>query len=1200
MLRHLRVLTLSAIVAGLAFAGSPLAGQSQMGPVATEFEGLHFRSIGPATMSGRVSDFAVVESNPAVYYVGTAHGGVWKTTSNGAMFEAQFQDMGLISIGALAVSQSNPDLVWAGTGESNNRQSTSWGDGVYKSTDGGKTWRFMGLRESRHVNRIVMDREDNNIVFVGATGPLFGSGGDRGLYKTTDGGATWKQVIKVDADTGVNDVVQSSTDRQTLYASTYQRRRVQCCMNGGGPGSGIWKSTDLGETWTRLSNGLPQGPMGRIGLDVYRRSANIVYATIEAEAPPGGRGGGGGGAAPDPAAAAAAAGGAGAAGGAAAAGGGGRGRGGRGGGGAAGGAGAAGAQAGAAQAGGQAGPGGGAGGGQNGLYRSDDGGASWRRVSTANPRPMYFSQVRVDPSNPDRVYMGGVGLHMTNDGGKSMATDAAQAIHDDIHAIWINPNNPDHILIGGDGGVAVSYDMSRTWVQLPNLPLGLFYHVSYDMETPYNVCGGLQDNYTWCGPSQVRFVRGIANHDWFQVQGGDGFVGMPDLRDSRIIYSESQDGNMQRKNKITGESKNIRPSAANVMPASDGQSLRFNWDSPMILSPHSSGVLYVAGNRVFKSTDRGDSYVAISPDLTQNLNRADIVTMGVVGRDIRIAANDGISAWGTIVSLAESPKLAGVYYTGTDDGTVSMSKDEGKTWTNVTSNMPGFPAGAWVSEVVPSRFDAATVYITVDAHRLNNYGTYIWMSTDYGATFRSINGNLSTEVVKTLTEDPKNPEVLYIGTETGLFLTLDRGRTWRRLKANLPTVRVDEIAIHPRENALILGTHGRSIWILDHLEPIQEYAAAQSSSADVKLFSIPNGMQWRTKDDRNDEFWGHQFFVGENPPSEAVIPFYVKRAVGDVKLKITDALGKDIRELNAAGRNEPGFQTVCWDMRVQPIGPIGGAPAPGGAGPGGRGAAAAAAAQGRGGPGGGPGGGLTGIPSPMPVSGVNPRNPCGGGGGGGGFGGGGGGGALAGPLVLPGTYNVALVVDGRTIETKPMKVVTDPALQMTDAQQKRYYDMVMELHEQQRRAAEMADRLGPLYTQMTDIAGKIGGIANVPAAVKAQFEAANKEFDGIRVKFGVPPPQGGGAAGGPGGGGRGGGPPPNPADLAATVGQVKAQILMFQELPSDTLVKRHQDIRLALPRAIADANTFLVSRAMPLSQALKKYDLALTVPAPVK
>ena len=1182
MLRHLRLVSLCAVLLGLALSPSvlgqaPATPAAPAIPVATEFDGLHFRSIGPASMSGRVSDLAVYEANPAIFYVGTAHGGVWKTTSAGAMFEPQFQDMGLMSIGDVTVSQKDPNLVWVGTGESNNRQSSSWGDGVYKSTDGGKTWRHMGLRESRHVNRIVIDPVDNNIVFVAATGPLWGSGGDRGVYKSTDAGATWKLVLKgVDANTGANDLVQAFTDRNILYASMYTRQRSQCCFNGGGTGAGIWKSTDLGETWTRLTATLPQGQLGRIALDVYRNSANLVYALIEADAPSGA-------AAPDGRAGAAGAG----AGAGAAGGGGGGGRGGGG------------------------GFGGGGGASQSGLYRSDDGGATWRRVNPTNPRPMYFSQVRIDAKNPDRVYMGGVGLHMTNDGGQSMATDAAFAIHDDIHAIWLNPNNPEHLIIGGDGGAAVSYDMSRTWIQYPNLPLALYYHVSVDMDTPYNICGGLQDNYNWCGPSATRFGRGIKNTDWYQVQGGDGFVVLTDPRDSRYVYSESQDGNIQKKNRITGEARNIRPNFQNVIPAPAEGALpfRWNWDTPMVLSATDPTALIVAANKVFKSNDRGDSWTAISPDLTTNADRNEITFMGVRNADIRLSRNDGIVAYATIVSLAESPKQAGVYFTGSDDGVVGMSRDGGKTWdTKVAARMPGFPAGGYVSEVVPSRFDSASVYITVDAHRHNDYNTYIWVSNDSGTTFRSLNANLRGEVVRTLLEDPKNADVLYLGTETGLFVTLDRGKSWRRLKANLPTVRIDEMIVHPRDNALILGTHGRSLWVLDHLEPIQEYAAAQAAAtSDTRLFSVPTGLQFRMKDDQNEEFWGHQFFLGENPPTDAVIQFHLKKPVTDLRIKITDAAGRDIREIVVPNnRNQAGLQTVCWDMRLQPIpapGGAGGAGGPGAAGGragGGGGGGGQAGQGGRGGPGGGPGGGLTGIPTPLPESGVDPVNPCGGGGGGGGGGFGGGGGGNMGPLVYPATYNVALMVGGKAVDTKPMRVVLDPAIQMNDLQAKRYFDVVADLHEMQRRGAEMTAALNPLHTQMTEVGPKVKGMANVPDAVKAQLDAMTKEFDTVRVKFGVPPapaPQGGGRGGG--GGGFGGGAPANPADLVARAGAIKAQMMAFQDTPSDTLMKQYNDVKLALPRAVTEANTVLV-KAMALSQALKKYDINVNVPAPVK
>jgi hypothetical protein len=1017
------------------------------------------------------------------------------------------------------------------------------------------------------------------------------------------------------------------SDPKIIYASLYQRRRTACCVNGGGPGSGIWKSVDGGDNWTRLTGGgLPGGSLGRIGLDVYRRSANIIYAAIEAGGG-GGRGGGGGG-------------------------GGGGGRGG--------GAGRGGAvDTTAAGRGGRAGAGrGGAappvsvsglatedlpvpvggGGGGTGVYRSDDGGQTWRRASANNPRPLYFSQMRIDPNSPDRIYMGGVGLQMSIDGGVSFATDAAQAIHDDIHAIWIDPGNSNHLLIGGDGGVAASYDMSKTWQFMPNLPVGLFYHVGFDMETPFNVCGGMQDNYDWCGPSATRHSTGILNSDWIQIQGGDGFVAIPDLRNSRIVYSETQDGALQRHNIFTGESKTIRPSAANTPNAPAGENFRFQWDTPMIISPVDPGILLVGANHLFKSTDRGDSWTMLGGDLTKNVNRDTVVTMGVRGADITNSRNDGISSYSTLMTIAESPKMPGLYFTGSDDGVVSMSKDGGKTWENVTSRMPGFPAGGFVSEVVPSRFDAATVYVTVDNHRLNDYATHMWVSTDMGATFRSLNGNLSGENARTLTEDTHNPDVLYIGTETGIFLSLDRGKSWRRFKANLPFVRVDEITLHPRDNAMLVATHGRDLWILDHLEPIQEYAAAQTASADAKLFSVPNALLWKAHDDFNANFWGHQFFAGENPPSDAVIQFYVKRPVTGLALRITDVAGKTIRDLAVpANRNQPGIQTVCWDFRVDPIPAIdagGGGAAPGapgapgggaaggagggrggraagggagGAGAGGGGAAGGGGGGGRGG--GGAGGPVPGVPAQQPSAGYLPANPCGGGGGGrGGGGGGGGGGGTAGPQVLAGTYNVSLLIGDKVIETKPMKVVVDPQLQVSDTQQKRWFDIVMDLHDMQRRGTVTAGTLTALMAQMPDVATKVKDNSNVPTAVKTQFQAFNTEFDALSAKFGVtaPTPGGltvvaggrGGRGGGAGGGGRGGGRGGGGADSANVLGRagnVKGQIMGFWELPSDYLMKQYTDVKVALPRAITDARAFFV-KAMAMSQTLKKYNITLTVP----
>ncbi len=1143
-----------ALAVMLAVAAHTLVGgseQASAGATATgPFDSLHFRPIGPASMSGRISDLAVYELNPAIFYVGTAHGGVWKTTNHGTTFEAQFQDQGLMSIGDVTISQSNPDLVWVGTGEANNRQSTSWGDGVYKSTDGGKTYTFMGLRTSRHINRIVIDPKDNHVVFVAAVGSLWGPGGERGVYKTTDGGRTWRQVLKVDDDTGANDLVMDPQNNQVLYASTYQRRRSACCMNGGGPGSGIWKSTDGGETWTRLKgNGLPDGPLGRIALDVYRRRPSILYALIEGPAQPGGGRGGaaaGGEEGPGPTQAPPQ---------------------------------QAAAQTAAARPGGR-GIATGVGPAPTGLYRSDDGGATWRKVNNVNPRPMYFSQVRIDPNDPDVVYLGGVGLHQSLDGGKTVNTSVAPRIHSDHHAIWIDPANSDHLIIGNDGGLAVSWDRAKTWSFLPNLPVGLFYHVSYDMAVPFNVCGGMQDNYSWCGPSAVRGSAGIANHHWATLQGGDGFVVLQDPGDYRVAYSESQDGNLVRVDRVTFETISIRP-----QPAPGEPPYRWHWDTPLILSPHDPKVLYTAANKVFRSPDRGLSWAPISPDLTTGADRDEVEVMGVKMRDVRIARNDGIAAWPSIVSLAESARRPGLLYAGTDDGRLAVTRDGGKTWTQVIDKVPGLPAGIYVSEVVPSRFDEGTVYATFDGHRQNDFKTHIYASRDYGQTWQSIAANLTDEVARTLTEDLKNPDVLYLGTETGLFVTIDRGRRWMRLKANLPTVRIDEITLHPRDNAMILATHGRALWILDHLEPIQEYAAAQAATADAKLFTPPPyALYRRPARDRNYEFWGDQTFFGENPPQAAVISWFLKRQVNEVALRITDASGREVREIAApvlADRTKPGIQSACWDLRVQPLPP----PA---SGRGGRGREAGGAPQ-------------AAAPGAAPAD----RSPfgagCGGGAGvaGGGFGGGAA--ATAGPFVLPGVYTVSLLVDGKPVDSKPLRVTADPEVVLTDAERKRLFDMAMEMHELHRRVTAVATPLSQLNTRMSELAKEVASRQDIPADVKASFDAVNKAVASLAPRFAP-----GGGRGGFGGGqaaaapaaqagGRGGTPP---RSVVARVALAKNG-LMGGMWPTEQTMRAYTESKAEVPKAIEEANA-LFAKAGALSTALAKYNLSLTAPAPVK
>jgi photosystem II stability/assembly factor-like uncharacterized protein len=1111
---------------------------------ASPFDTLRFRPIGPAGMSGRISDLAIYEANPAIFYVGTAHGGVWKTTNAGTTFEAQFQDKGLISIGDVTVSQSNPDLVWVGTGESNNRQSTSWGDGVYKSTDGGKTYVNVGLKDSKHINRIVIDPRNNDIVFVAATGPLFGPGGDRGVYKTADGGKTWKQVLKVDDDTGANDLVMDPANNQILYASTYQRRRTACCMNGGGPGSGLWKSTDAGETWKRLSGeGWPEGPLGRIGFDIYRRRPNIMYAVIEGQQPAGG----------------------------------GRGRGGP--------------QTTTAEEEPAVPPGRSTNAtGVNvnipsGLYRSDDAGVTWRKLNDQNPRPMYFSQVRIDPNDPDVVIYAGVGLHFSSDAGKNVHMDIAVSTHDDVHAIWINPANSNHILIGNDGGLAVSYDQAKTWVFFPNLPVGLFYHVSVDNQTPYNICGGMQDNYSWCGPSQVRGTVGIANYEWKTVQGGDGFVAIQDPTDYRIAYSESQDGNMVRIDRVTGETIAIRP-----LPHPGEPPIRWNWDTPLYMSPHNPSIIYGAGNRVFRSSNRGLNWEALGADLTGNQNRDDIVTMGVKGSDIRISRNDGIQSWPTIVSFAESPKRANILYAGTDDGHLQVSREGGRTWTDVIDKVPGIPKGSWVSELQPSHFEEGRVYAAFDNHRINDYETYVYQSDDYGQSWQSIAGNLKGEVIKTISEDPKNPDVLYIGAETGLFISLDRGRTWTRPKSNLPTVRIDEITIQPRDNAMVLATHGRALWILDHLEPIQEYAAAQAATgagSDAKLFTPPPyAMYRRPTRDRNYEFWGDQTFYGENPPQAAIISWLNKKQVGEVKIRITDAAGREVREISGpvlANRVGPGIQSACWDLRVQPVPPAAGRGAGRAGQAGGAGEAGRAGQAGEAGQAGQPGGQTPTQPDPLASYGAGCASP---GSGGGGFGGGPP--TPNGPLVLGGVYNIALIVDGKMVDTKPLRVNEDPEVVLTQVERKRQYDMAMEVHAWQPRLNEASAAHASLMRQINELSTTVASRSDVPADVKAAIDSLKGDLAALAPKLTAPAGRGGG-----GGGGRGVGQD----SLIARVGQAKNGY-MAGMTPGEQTTRAYSEIRSQAPKALTDINA-AIAKASTLSAKLASLNLTLTVPSPI-
>jgi photosystem II stability/assembly factor-like uncharacterized protein len=909
-------------------------------------------------MGGRIDDIAVNERDPSTYYLGYATGGIWKTTNNGVTFASVFDGYPVSSIGDIALAPSNPSVVYVGTGEANNRQSSSFGNGMYKSTDAGRTFAHIGLTDTQSIARVVVHPRNPDVVYVAAVGHLFGPNEERGLFKTADGGKTWTRSKYIDADTGFTDVVMDPSNPDVLYAASYQRRRVPYGFNGGGPGSAIWKTTDAGRSWTKLTGaGLPAGLLGRIGLDVSRSNSNVVYAQIEVGASAGTGGnvtaegkpsqpspfGGFDPAAlrgqrpgqkpppPDPK--------------------------------------------------------------KSGVWRSDDGGRTWRVMSNNNNRPMYYSQIRVDPANPDIVYTMGAPFYKSIDGGREFKVVQGIA-HSDHHALWIDPRDTRHLILGNDGGLDVSYDQGETWEFINTMAVGQFYAISADMRTPYFVCGGLQDNGSWCGPSQTRSANGILNEDWYRVGGGDGFYTQNDPEDHRIMFAESQDGNVNRVDFREGRPQNIRPRAApaprarqeaasspadagarpaaagredvatpptqppagesrseeqaaaspeqtkqmeelrafmerigremgfvppadaNILPEPPpGERYRFFWNTPTVLSPHNPAVMYIGGNRLFISRDRGRTFT-MTPDLTRDIDRFTLPIMGVPGDAPMASKHDGAGSFSHIVTVAESPSIPGVIWVGTNDGNVQVSRDGGATWKNVVSAIPGVPDGTHVSRVEPSHFDGGTCYVTFDNHRVDDHKPYVFVTRDYGESWTSLAAGLPAGNANVIAEDPKNRNLLYLGTEYAFFVSLDGGRSWKRFMNGLPTVRIDDVLVHPRDNDLILGTHGRSIWILDDISPLQRLSD-EALKADVHVFEPRPAVQWKTDIQLQRGTGGAKFFEGENPEPGAAIDYLLKAPVaGDVKITVTDVVGRTVREM--FGTNEAGLNRVYWTLRGSP------------------------------------------------------------------------------------------------------------------------------------------------------------------------------------------------------------------------------------------------------------------------------------------
>ena len=804
-----------------------------------------WRPIGPAVTSGRVVDLAVAEGPESrvgdrlgrLMYAASASGGVWKSVNAGTTWEPVFDKQNTSSIGDVALAPSNPEIVWVGTGESNNQRSSSWGDGVYKSENGGKTWTNMGLKTSQHIGRIVVHPTNPNIVYVAAVGPLWTDGGERGLFKTTDGGKTWANVLKISVHTGVTDVTMDPTDPNVMYAAAFQRQRKAYSFVGGGPESGIYKSIDGGTTWTKLTEGLPKGNIGRIGLDVSRSQPRTVYATMETKTPE--------------------------------------------------------------------------------VYRSDDYGASWRKTGTYTEYPWYMSQIRVDPKNPDRVYLLGVPIFVSDDGGVTSKATATSA-HVDYHAMWIDPMDPDHFVVGNDGGVYITHDRGQTMDFVSNLPIAQYYAIDVDNRLPYYyVYGGLQDNNSWAGPSQTRNQQGITNSDWYVTVGGDGFYSAVDPTDPDVVYAESQNGGIIRYDVKTGEQKSIQP-----QPKFGQQNLRWNWSAPIIISPHDHNSVYFGANYLFHSPNQGDSWQQLGGDMTRQLDRDKLPIMGKLWTKDAVAWHAGTADFGNISTVDESRLRRGLLYVGTDDGLIQVSRDSGVTWKKI-AKFPGVPDMTYVSRVVASSHDEGTVYATFDGHRSNDFKPYVLKSTDYGKTWTSIASNLPVSSVQVIREHPRTPSLLFVGNEMGAYYSGNGGKSWSRLQYNLPTVPVHDIKIQPRENDLVIGTHGRGIYIIDDLTPLEKLADGERmgrmylfSGKPVTLFnynkSVPGGALGAGA-------LGERSFSAPNPPYGPTLTYYLKDSVPKgrtLTLAVYDSAGKKIRDLTV--NTKSGIHRATWDLRLAP------------------------------------------------------------------------------------------------------------------------------------------------------------------------------------------------------------------------------------------------------------------------------------------
>ncbi len=810
----------------------PAQASSQSAPIREEqLSSFRPRLIGPAVTGGRIHNVEALPDDPSTIFLASASGGLWKTTNRGHTWRNVFADKEVSTFGDVAIAPSDPLILYAGTGEQNNRQSTSWGNGVYRSDDGGETWRHLGLAETRHIGKVLVHPADPDVVYVAALGNLWRGSEERGVFRSRDGGVSWERVLFVDKYTGVVDLVMDSRTPGTLYAAAYQRLRRTWGFNGGGPGSGIYRTTDGGDTWTDLTVGIPEGDKGRIGLAISESNPTVLNALIQhADSR------------------------------------------------------------------------------ERGTYRSEDAGNSWRRVNPLNPRPMYYSHIFIDPNDEDLVYVLGTSSYKSEDGGTSFVEIAERptydvGVHADHHGLWIDPNDSSHLYLVGDAGLWETYDQGVNFRKVNNFAIGQFYAIGVDSRDPYWVYGGMQDNHSWMGPSETRRWIGIINDDWVQTGFGDGMYQQVDPTSHRFVYANSNGGGYYRLDAETGDMLDIRPRAPEGEPP-----YRWDWVSPSLVSRHDPSVVYLGGNRLFISHDRGESF-ARTGDLARNIDRDELQIMGVYGSEITLGRNDGTSSYGEIVAIAESPLDPQILWVGTDDGNVQVSRDGGRGWNEVGRNVRGVADGTYVSRVVASRRGAGVAYAVFDAHRDGDFDPYLVRTDDYGRTWESLMAGLPSGSLNSLVEHPGNADVLFAGSEHSVFVSTDAGANWAKMP-NLPTTLVDDLVIHPRENDLVIGTHGQSVWILDDTGPLAEWTA-DVASAPAHVFSIQRATIFSYRKDTS--YRGNAEFAGENPVSGALITYSLGSGGGEARLQVTSASKRLVRDFIVPSAT--GVHRVNWDLR---------------------------------------------------------------------------------------------------------------------------------------------------------------------------------------------------------------------------------------------------------------------------------------------